>query len=286
VVKLSDIAGILSRPFVVGFFTPAVIAWASVVLLTLGDQPKRFESLSLLHKVLAVVILAALTAALLSVLRYEIRSAFTTGNLLPRRLRERWKWKEWERFDKLDADKPEQLSKRDLHFPEEDQIGPTRFGNVFGGYQAYPSIRFGLDYHVAWKRIDVLLSPREVELQALARSDVDALLNLAALAIPAALAVLVDRLVHPSPIAAAALGIVGLGIVFYHLAVRAELRLGNEQRASFDMHRFELYRRFGAHWPAYPSREKDIAHWVSAVMLWPGYELPPKLWSSEYPSGR
>ena len=144
------------------------------------------------------------------------------------------------------------MRERDLHFPEEELIRPTRFGNAMGAYQAYPATRFGIDYTVAWKRIDVLLSPREVELQALARSDVDALLNLSTLSIPAALAVLVDRLVHPSPIAAASLGILSLSVVCYRLAVRAERRLGDEQRTT--------------------------------VMLWPDYELPPDFWSGKYPS--
>jgi hypothetical protein len=283
VVKLGDIAGIFSRPFIVGYLTPALIAWSTVILLTLGEQPERFHNLPFLEQLIVVVILAALTAALLSVLRYHIRFAFIEGNLLPKPLFERFLRNERARFAALSADDPEELKTRDLYFPEEQLIRPTRFGNVVGAYEAYPFTRFGIDYVVAWKRIDVLLSPREVELQALARSDVDALLNLSTLAAPAALAILVDRLVHLSPLAAVALVVAAAALPFYRLAVVAERRLGAEQRASFDLHRFELYRRFGIRWPSGPAHEKIVARWLNTVMLWPGYELPSDLWTAEYP---
>ena len=53
-----------------------------------------------------------------------------------------------------------------------------------------------------------------MELQALARSDVDALLNLAILAMQAAAAVLVERVVNPAPVAASAIGFVLLSVLF------------------------------------------------------------------------
>jgi len=92
--NVRDIAGILSRPFIVGYFTPGVIAWTTVALLTRGGHPGRFDAISFEGQLLVVVVLSLATAALLSALRYEIRLAFTHAGLLPGRLRERMREQE------------------------------------------------------------------------------------------------------------------------------------------------------------------------------------------------
>lgn len=280
--NVRDIAGIFSRSFIVGYFAPALIAWTTAILLTRGGQPERFEQLGFRAQVVVVLVLSALVAALLSALRYEIRSAFSEGRLVPASLRTRMRARERKRFKALRPENPEQLARRGDLFPDDvKEVRPTRFGNAVGAYQAYPATRFGLEHRVAWKRIDVLLSPREVELQALARSDVDAFLNLSVLAPIAAVEVLVERLVYPSPVAAASVALLFFSYVFYRLAVRAERRLGHEQRASFDLHRLELYEQFGLRRPASPAEEKSAAQWLSTIMLWPTFEIPAELWKVE-----
>jgi hypothetical protein len=279
--SVRDLVGVFSRSFLVGYFTPAIIAWTTLILLTRGGHPSRFSDLTLVGQVVVVVTLAAVTAAPLSALRYEIRGAFTTGSFLPRTLRTAFARTERARFERLARDRTNgtKLTELDRRFPDTpERIRPTRFGNVVGAYQAYPASRFGLDYVVVWKRIDVLLTPRETELHAVARADVDAFLNLSVLSAIAAVGVFVERLYHPSPVAASAIGIWLLGYLSYRLAVDAEQRLGNAQRAAFDLHRLELYERFGLRWPPAPLQEKLMAQGLSGRMLWPTIELAPGWW--------
>jgi hypothetical protein len=286
-VNIRDIAGIFSRRFIVGYFTPALIAWTTVILLTRGAHPARFEDLSFQSQLVLVVIMSGVVAALLSALRYEIRSALIQGSFIPPPVRDYLRARQLRRFELLDPTDPIQLNERDALFPDTVEfIKPTRFGNVVGAYESYPATRFKLDYAVAWKRIDLLLSAREVELQAFARADVEAFLNIAVLAVPAGAAVLVERLVHPSPVAASVGGFLVVSLLCYRLAVRAERRFGNEQRACFDLHRLELHQRFGLRPPASPGEEKEAAQWLSTIMLWPTFELPRELWKGEYPEQR
>lgn len=160
------------------------------------------------------------------------------------------------------------------------------FGNVVGAYESYPWTRFRLDASGAWKRIDALLSPREQELHAIARSDVEVLLNGSLLATVVGLAVLVDRVVHPSPVSASAVGFFALSYVLYRLAASAEGRLGDEKRASFDLHRFELYQALGLRAPTSLVDERSTLAPAVNELLQFGGDVPDELWAGEYPQKR
>ena len=159
-------------------------------------------------------------------------------------------------------------------------------GNVVGAYESYPWTRFGLDASIAWKRIDELLSPREQELHAIARSDVEVLLNGSLLATVVGLAVFVDRVVHPSPAAVSAVAFLALSYVLYRLAASAEGRLGDEKRASFDLHRFELYQGLGLRAPASLVDERTTVAPAVNELLQFGGDVPDELWAGEYPPKR
>jgi len=284
------VTGIFSRSFVVGYFTPALAAWTTVVLLTRESQPERFTSLRFGAQAVVVGALSLLVGGVLTGLRYDIRTAFVEAKVLPGLVRERLRVREVRRLEAAErgaaaADTEERThgySILDQEFPDE-HVRPTRFGNAFGAYQAYPFNRYGLDYSVAWKRIDVLLSPREVELQALARSDVDFLLNLSVLGVLVGATLLAERLAHLSPVAAVSLLPLAAAWVTYRLAVRAERRLGHEQRASFDLHRLELYERLGMARPRSAADERATAEAANLVLQWRREGQPAPFYGEEYP---
>jgi len=289
--SLRDVTGIFSRSFVVGYFTPALAAWTTVILLTRESQPERFTSLRFGAQAVVVAALGLLVGGVLLGLRYDIRTAFEHGELFPKPLRGYLGRREVRRLEAAErrasstdgAERTRGYSILDQEFPDA-RVRPTRFGNASGAYQAYPFNRYGLDYSVAWKRIDVLLSPREVELQAVARSDVDLLLNLSVLGVLAGLTLLVDRLVHLSPVAAVSLVALAVSRATYRLAVRAERRLGHEQRASFDLHRLELYDRLGLARPHTAADERATAEAVNLVLQWRRDGQPAPFYGEEYPS--
>ena len=128
-----------------------LVVLTTVILLTRDGQPARFAKLGFESKLLAVLVLAAVLAALLTAVRYEIRSAFTSD----------------------DALRGGSASVRRIV-----AIGARRGAAGVGAFRR--------------------------------RS----LLNLAILAMPAAAAVLVERVVNPSPVAASAIGFVLLSVLF------------------------------------------------------------------------
>jgi hypothetical protein len=289
--SLRDVTGIFSRSFVVGYFTPALAAWTTVIILTRESQPERFTSLRFGAQAVVVAALSLLVGGVLLGLRYDIRMAFVAARFLAGPIRDKLMAHEVRRLEaarrSAAAVGVEERTRGyfvlDQEFPDE-HVRPTRFGNAFGAYQAYPFNRYGLDYSVAWKRIDVLLSPREVELQALARSDVDFLLNLSVLGVLVALTLAVERLVHASPAAAVSVVPLMVSWVTYRLAVRAERRLGHEQRASFDLHRLELYEQLGMARPRTAADERATAEAVNLVLQWRRDGQPAPFYGEEYPS--
>src|ERR671922_291892 len=166
--SLRDVTGIFSRAFVVGYFTPALAAWTTVILLTRASQPERFTSLRFGAQAVVVGALSLLVGGVLNGLRYDIRAEFAEPTLLPAQAVERLTRGEMRRLEAASrsaaatdvAERTRGYSILDQEFPDE-HVRPTRFGNAFSAYQAYPFNRYGLDYSVAWRRIDVLLSPRE-----------------------------------------------------------------------------------------------------------------------------
>lgn len=298
---LGSLTGLFSRYFVVGFFVPSFAALGTLaLLLTHGTQPNPFVSLGFRPKLIVVAILAVFVGGVLLALRFFIRELFigalpqavlrvwplgpTYGYLL-RRQRRRFETALEERSEEEDARDVAVLL--DRRFPYNGvRLRPTRFGNVVRGYESYPWVRFGLDDSVVWKRVDTLLTTREQELQATARSDVEVLLNGSLLAAIVGMTVFLDRLVHPSATAASVLGFAAISYFLYRLAASAEERFGNEKRASIDLHRLELYERLGFRAPRSFLEERDrFAPVLNDLLLW-GTEVEDELYAGAYPERR
>jgi hypothetical protein len=191
----SDIAGVFSRYFVVGFYVPA---FATLVALseTLGNSrlPELYRQNGAHTQILIDGALAIPIALALSGLHQTILDWFRGAPLWRRRDRlfasRIYVWKttrSLRRYRSLrEADQdPSPSPKRtsaawnlDRYYPgSEEQFFPTRFGNILRATEFHAYTRYGLDTVVAWPRIEMLLGQTEADIHQSARGDVAFFVN-------------------------------------------------------------------------------------------------------------
>jgi hypothetical protein len=293
---LTDVTGVLSRYFIVGFYAPAFFALATLWLAaSSGFQPNEFERHSEATQLAIVGALAFLLALALSGLNYAIirlyegyplEKAKDRAVLGPayRRLLSR----EQRRFDGLSAEaaRPGEAGDRaavrlDRFFPDlRDRLLPTRFGNAVRAFEDHPFKRWGLDGVPAWPRIEMLLSADERELHTDAKIELNVFVNLSVGAALVGVALLVD-LATNQPVAwywcwAYALPFAA-AYALYLPTVGAAARWGSEVRSSFDLHRLELYEELGVRTPVSFSDERAVAGDVNVLLVY-GNHLRDDLW--------
>jgi hypothetical protein len=297
---LTAFAGVFSRYFVVGFFSPVFF------LLVLLDQLVDSASLPTAYRTASggtqIAILggvALLGALLLSGVHYHVIRAFEgypiqrLNDLKPqgpvrRALRrvaasmvEHWNDEFEQRNKALEGPKSPARTRaaRELnrYFPwRAEMILPTRFGNTIRAFETHANKRYGLDGVTAWTRIGTLLTESEREAITEAQSDVAFFVNLTALLPLGGFFVVADLLVHPpsSVVAEVALTIALIAVVtglswsLYQAAVGAAVRWGMPVRAAFDMHRLELYSQLGLKHPRTDTQERNIARAATRCMLY------------------
>lgn len=242
-VGLGDVAGVLSRFFIVGFFLPSFFTLISLAAL--------FVDASGGGAILAVGAGALLIGLLLLGLRSPIWFAFE-GYLLGRT---------WD---------PEKTKrKKNL---------PTAFAKATKAYRDRVERRWGIDVSLAWPYIESLFSDQERTLHDDARAEVHFFLNscLGAFAIAGGIAA--D--VVPSPeldgwnfsldagywTLLLALAFAGAGYLLYRAAVGGAERWGKLKEAGVVLHRLELYQQFGLGKPRAGHDEWHLAERLNALL--------------------
>jgi hypothetical protein len=300
---LTDVAGIFSRYFVMGFFLP--VFFPLVLVGQIADEsstPAVYRNASGGTRLLILGGVALLAALLLSSLHYHVvrllegypirrlEDIEASGRArplrrllrdVPKRMSARWILAFQERTEKLDGPRSPARSRaaRELnkYFPWRLQaVLPTRLGNAIRSFETHSNKRYGLDGVTAWPRIEMLLEEEEREIIVEAQSQFALFVNLTVLPGLFGIYVLVDLVINPpaSLLVEATLIVVVLGAVFaltcgfYQAAVGAAVRWGMPVRAAFDLHRLDLYAKLGLTRPASADAESDIARAATRLMLY------------------
>jgi hypothetical protein len=301
---LSDVSGVFSRYFVVGFFVPAFFALVALDLaasreLLPGVLEPRDSSTFLVLGATALLIGLLLLGLNFPVIRLFEGYFLIEPNAgrLRRRVVKLLRGRQQKEFDRLDEDKKSADRLRrmlgwwrlDTRFPSKrDDVLPTRLGNAVRAFELYSSSRWGLSAIAAWPRIEVLLGDQERQLLADAQGEFNFFLNGSLSAYLVTFVLAVDAIVNePHPLWLAwiyALPPV-VGYLLYRGAANSAERWGERVRASVDLHRLELYARLGLITPKTMDEERRLAGAVQNLFLW-GTPLPDdlRLQSDEKPA--
>jgi hypothetical protein len=301
--SLSDITSVFSRYFVVGFFLPSYIALVALwVCASDGFVPNTLAQ----HKeTVQLVILGgvALVAALaLSGLSYPIIRVFEGYplrrlNRLPllRRIYRKVIASQVRAYRKLRAVRDDRSGKPDdraragwlleRFFPqEEEDLLPTRLGNTIRAFEQHPNVRWGLDGVTIWPRIDALLSADERELHVDAKIDLYVFINASLGASIVGVCLLVDKATNVTdPVAGWAFYAIPFVVAYalYRASVGPAAIWGDAVRASFDLHRLEMYEKLGIRDPKSFSDERQMAVRINQALLYGRPPLGDDLWRGE-----
>jgi hypothetical protein len=298
-----DIAGVLSRYFIVGFFLPAFFGLVVYSQSVTDDfLPNVYER----HEGIQIALLgggALFGGLLLLGLNYQVMRLFEGYPLrdlrhapVLRKVHALLLGRQRRRFDRLrnlrdGSDASEETRtlaawRLESHFPDTpERLLPTRFGNVVKAFELHSWRRWGLDSIPAWPRIELLLETEQRELEANARSEIAFFLNGALMALGIGVAVIADEVFnHPVDgwywLWAYAVPF-GLAYALYFAGASAAIRWGNVVRSIFDVQRLSLYEKLGVRRPAHFSDERDfVAPAVNRTLLY-GHPLPDQLRAPE-----
>jgi hypothetical protein len=301
---LSDVSGIFSRYFIVGFFLPAFFALMMLAitvtdhLYPTGYQPRTQEGILVLGgaALLLGLLLLGLNYPIIRVFEgYPLRSSKLAW--LERRLvalQERT----FDRIAKVKelALKPDATvdeirrgtvawRKLDWGFPDDrSRLLPTRFGNAILAFEYYPFSRWQLDPISTWSRIEPLLSDQERELLSNAKTDVAFFVNSTLGAVAVGITLIGDEVAHGAVRAAYGwLYVLPFVVAYmlYRFAIGAAQRWGTETRASIDLNRLELYERIGVRAPhSFSDERTNIARPLNRFFLF-AEQLPDDLWADQ-----
>jgi len=299
---LSDITGVFSRYFVVGFFLPAYIALVSLWLTASSAFiPNSLEQHSQGSQILILGAVALVGALALSGLSYYIIRVLEGYPL--ERARSWFFFRTWyrgamwlqrRRYDQLTNKRDDQKRTPgergnamwclDKWFPKDSQkLLPTRLGNAIRAFEQHANTRWGLDGVTIWPRIEAMLSSDEREPEVDARTNLFVFINGSVGAFLVGIALIVDKaLNHPSPGSRWPLYLIPLilAYVLYRAALGPTLDWGDAVRSSIDLHRLELYEKLGVRSPRSFSDERRLASKVTYALLYGDPLLPDELWRS------
>jgi hypothetical protein len=292
----TDLSGIFSRFFVLGFLVPAA-GTVGFLSLALSDafQPSAYADASGSTRVLAGGVLAVFIGLVLLGLRRSVMRLYEgypfidfsllkpIGSLLIRRQRRR--------FDRLTQDAERKAKARILlsrnygsgrpannYALARERLLPTRFGNRLRAAEDYAWSRWGLGGVIVSRLIDALRSDRECELQVEAKSDIHFFLNSSLGSALCGILFLIDTAAgnHSPFFLVAALGAVLTGCMFYFCAVGAAGTLGDEIRTSIDLHHLDVYDVLGMRRPE-PTEDDEVFGKAASRFLAVGEPIPPHL---------
>jgi hypothetical protein len=300
---LTDITGVLSRFFVVGFFLPAFVSLISLWLSASSDfVPNELERHSEAAEVAILGGVALVAGLALSGLSYYMTRIFEG---YPLEHASRWPVMgllhkaavalQRRRFDRLlairdDKSRPQKERQRaartlDRFFPHSpDALLPTRLGNAMRAFEWHSNVRWGLDGLTIWPRIEALLTEGERELHVDAQITFYVFMNAAAGAFAVGACLVIDKALNipESGIELALYAIPFLlAYVLYRASVGPAINWGDYVRSSVDLHRLEIYKKLGVREPTSFSDERKLAVKVNQALLYGHPLLPDDLWRGE-----
>jgi hypothetical protein len=274
---VSDIAGVFSRYFVVGFFVPSFVVLMLVSqLLAKESLPPVYLDASAGARIAVIGGSSLLVGLVLLGLNYQVlrlfegyplmRRWFARPIRLPLVLWQRWRLKRAWRGTRGSKTEKEKLNARyrlARRFPPDLQccdVLPTGFGNAVRAFERYSTIRWNLNAIAAWPRIEMLLSPEEQQLLADAKGNVAFFVNGSLLAGLGGCALIADRLLsQASELHSGTLYAIPfiLSALCYLAATEAAIAWGEVVKASIDLHRLELYKKVGLRIPLNFTDERE-----------------------------
>lgn len=292
--SLSDVAGVFSRYFIIGFFLPCFFVLGALALCLSSDLlPNSYTRLDGSEQLLVVGSSSLLLGLLLMGLNWPITRLFEGYPLAHHRdtrvigsVHDFLVCRQRRRYEKLVGirdgkapGRPDRAAWRLFReFPQTpDQLLPTRLGNAVLAFESHAMSLWGLDSIAAWPRIDMLLTQREAELQANSRGEAAFFVNSVLLLGAAGLVLVGDQLgnsvlhgweqsLYLAPFLIADL--------LLRAAVGATVHWGNTVRAAIDLHRFDLYERLGLRRPTGFKDERDaVARRLNQAMIY-GHPVP------------
>jgi hypothetical protein len=300
---LSDITGVFSRYFIVGFFLPAYVSllvlWLAVSSSLKPDSLQRHaEGTQLLilggAGLLVGLALSGLSTPITRVFEgYPLsRVARLRGlSFLPRAAIS-MQHRSYERLRTIRDDEGQPGRERaraawrfDQFFPhDENSLLPTRLGNAMRAFERHSNVRWGLDGVTVWPRIEALLNAEERGLHIDAKIDLYVFLNAALGAFAVGVTLVVDEAINaphsPSRWPLYAIPFV-VSYILYRAAIGAAVHWGDAVRSSIDLHRLELYEKLGVRAPTSFSDELLLAPRVNKALLYGKPLLGDDLWREE-----
>jgi hypothetical protein len=305
-VGLNDVAGVFSKYFVVGFFIPAFFTLAALKIVLSDALVPGAVQKQTAGSFAAIGAVALLVALLVLGLDYPLTRLYEGYPLkLPYRNRTyapiRWlgvqltavqRWRR-RKLVSLIQDPDTRAAAAWLYerrYPyQESALMPTRLGNTIRAFEEYSRSRWGLDGIVFWPHVVAILPPEEQQLHDDARGDFAFFRNASLGSFVAAWVMLADLLAnHPHPNWLAWIYALPFVLVyaFYVGSAGAAERWGMQVRASFDLHRFDLYDKLGLRRPRTLWAERAQNEALSSFLLWSEPPLPDAFRAPEEPPAR
>jgi hypothetical protein len=301
---LSDITGVFSRYFVVGFFLPAYASLVSLwICASSAFIPDTFESHHSQATQLLILGGVALVVGLaLSGLSYYVTRLFEGYPLerVSERPFARWLYQaaiflQRRTYDRLLAvrdnkgkpgsDRTGAAWRLDKWFPKDpDDLLPTRVGNAIRAFEQHSNVRWGLDGVTIWPRIEALLDEDERALEVDAKINFYVFVNASVGGYLVGACLVIDQGVNaPQPVWYWPLYAIPfvVGYILYRAAIGPAIDWGDSVRSSIDLHRLEVYEKLGVRAPVSFTDERELAGKVNKALLF-GYPLlPDDLWRGE-----
>ena len=209
---LSDVAGVFSRYFIVGFFAPSFFVLVALSqTLTSAFLPPVYNQASSGARILIIGGAALLLGLVLVGLNYHILRLFegyplrghwyTKPLYAPLSARQKWRLKKAR--SKINDEAATDVERRnakwrfDRYFAsDDDQVLPTGLGNAIRAFERHSRIRWGLNAIAAWPRIEMLLGADEKQVHSDAKGDLAFFVNGSLLAALAGVALAADQVVY------------------------------------------------------------------------------------------
>jgi hypothetical protein len=156
-----------------------------------------------------------------------------------------------------------QLDWQQLYLPLENQLMPTRLGNILRVAEQRPLEKYGLDAIVCWSRLWLLLPDAVKKDLQEARADLNT-------AVRIWLWSLLFILWTIWAWWAAPVGIISAIFAYYYWAVDAARNYGELIEATFDLHRHLLYQSLRWNLPPDPNEERRVGRQLTQY-LWRGF---------------
>jgi hypothetical protein len=262
---IPEVASKLSYQFIVAFFVPSALLTSAVAYYA-GRVPHSgaagAAALDPTTLVGAVFIVSAGFAVVLQAVNFFLIRVLEGASGIPKwiatRLRKRWQRRMKEMIAQIThlkhtggqaLDEAYRLEKeRYTVYPSrEDDVLPTRLGNVIAAWEHYPYRRYGIDAIVLWPRLAPLLSKPVAEAIVEAKARFDLFCN-ALVLLPLWGLVRATFFAQPNETwrriawvaitAAAALGL-------WQMCLAAAAAWGETVKAAFDLHRLDVLKQMG-----------------------------------------